>query len=160
MAAATACGAYFIRVNVLAGARVADQGILQGEAHDLLRYRRSLGSTVRILADVAVKHSAPLGSRDLGDEVEDTLLRAGADAIIVSGTATGKATNLDDVRLAKKAAGPAPVLAGSGVTEMNAIEVLSVADGLIVGTAFKEGGTATNRVEPARVRQFMRVVRR
>src|SRR5688572_18655907 len=76
LAVAHAAGAQFIRVNVLCGARVADQGILQGIAHDLLRERAVLGaSAVRIFADVDVKHSAPLAARPLADEVADTLHR-------------------------------------------------------------------------------------
>src|SRR5688572_15960015 len=74
LAVAHAAGADFIRVNVLCGARVADQGIIQGIAHDLLRDRAALGATgVRILADVDVKHSSPLGAaRGIADEVADT----------------------------------------------------------------------------------------
>jgi predicted TIM-barrel enzyme len=37
-----------------------------------------------------VKHSALLGDRFLGDEVEDTVERALADAVIVSGKSTRK----------------------------------------------------------------------
>ena len=62
LAVAHAAGAQFIRVNVLAGARVTDQGVLEGVAHELLRDRRLLrAEETRILADVNVKHSAPLG---------------------------------------------------------------------------------------------------
>src|SRR5438876_9179393 len=50
LAVATAIGARFIRVNVLAGAVVADQGIVQTDAHDLLRDRRLLGVDVAIFA--------------------------------------------------------------------------------------------------------------
>ena len=39
---ALAAGADFIRVNLLAGSRIADQGLLHGEAHELLRRRRHL----------------------------------------------------------------------------------------------------------------------
>ena len=39
LAIAVAVGAAFIRVNVLCSARVTDQGILEGIAHDLLRDR-------------------------------------------------------------------------------------------------------------------------
>src|SRR4029453_4879166 len=39
LAVAHACGAQFIRVNVLCGVRVADQGLLHGIAHELLRER-------------------------------------------------------------------------------------------------------------------------
>jgi membrane complex biogenesis BtpA family protein len=64
LAVAAAGGGEFIRVNVLTGARVTDQGIIQGIAHDLLRERRRLQADgIQIWADVNVKHSAPLASR-------------------------------------------------------------------------------------------------
>ena len=65
LAVAHAAGAQFVRVNVLCGARVTDQGLLEGIAHDLLRDRSTLGAreSVRIFADVDVKHSAPLAAR-------------------------------------------------------------------------------------------------
>jgi len=159
LAVASACGAAFIRVNVFTGARVADQGLLQGEAHEILRYRKLLAGDVRVFADVAVKHSAPLGERALQDEVEDTVQRGGADAIIVSGAATGKATSLHDIRTAKLAAGDAAVLVGSGVTAANVAETLRVADGVIAGTALKRDGITTNPVDPARVKEFLLAAR-
>ena len=76
-----------------------------------------LGSAAQIWADVAVKHSAALGDRSLGDEVEDTVVRRVADAVIVSGSSTGKPTALEDVRAVKRHAGPAAVYVGSGVDE-------------------------------------------
>ena len=86
LAVAHACGASFIRVNVLCGARVADQGLIQGIAHNLLRERAILGATnVKIFADVDVKHSAALAERPLQDEVDDLIERALADAIVDRG---------------------------------------------------------------------------
>src|SRR5689334_14158962 len=93
LAVAHASGASYIRVNVLCGARVTDQGVIQGIAHELLRDRAILGmgaESIRIFADVDVKHSAPLASRPIQDEVDDLLERALADAVIVSGAGTGK----------------------------------------------------------------------
>jgi uncharacterized protein len=76
LAVAQAAGAQFIRVNVLCGARVTDQGIVQGIAHELLRERATLGATsVKIFADVDVKHSAALAPRSIANEVEDTIHR-------------------------------------------------------------------------------------
>ena len=51
--------AEFIRVNVLTGIMATDQGLIEGKAYDLLRYRRELGAEVGILADVLVKHARP-----------------------------------------------------------------------------------------------------
>ena len=62
LAVAAAVGAEFIRVNVYTGVRVSGEGLIQGEAHQLQRYRRELGSDVKIFADVDVKHSTGLGA--------------------------------------------------------------------------------------------------
>jgi membrane complex biogenesis BtpA family protein len=159
VAIAAAVEAEFVRINVYTGARLADQGILQGKAHEIARYRRTLDAKVQIWADIAVKHSAPLGDRSLGDEVEDTVERGLADAVIVSGTATGKPTALEDVRTVKSHAGNAAVYVGSGVDESTVESLLEVADGAIVGTAFKRGTKVSAPVDAARVRTLVSIVR-
>jgi uncharacterized protein len=95
---AHALGAQFLRVNILTGARITDQGVIQGIAHDLLRLRSTLDAQhIRIFADVNVKHSAPLGTVALEDEVDDVMHRGGADAMIITGAGTGKITNLEGI---------------------------------------------------------------
>jgi membrane complex biogenesis BtpA family protein len=160
LAIAHAVGASFIRVNVLCGARVTDQGLIQGIAHDLLRERAMLGAVdVKILADVDVKHSAALAERALADEVDDLVERALADAIVVSGAGTGKATDPAKAQMVKKTAPQVPVFIGSGITAETVGDFMESADGFIAGTALKKGGIATNAVERSRVKAFMRAVR-
>ena len=152
LAIAHAVGADYIRVNVLCGARVADQGLLQGIAHDLLRLRAELkAENIKIFADVDVKHSAPLAERPIADEVDDTLHRGMADALIVSGAGTGKPTDPEKVKRVKAAAKGAPVLLGSGVTPQTLPSLLPHADGFIVGTYFKKDGV----VDPQRVKELI-----
>src|SRR6185437_6219966 len=94
MAVAVTTGAQFIRVNVYTGAMLTDQGIIEGNAHELLNYRRLLGAdhAVRIFADVMVKHAAPLTPySDIRLEAKDAVHRGMADAIIISGSSTGDA---------------------------------------------------------------------
>jgi membrane complex biogenesis BtpA family protein len=155
MAIAAAAGAAFVRVNVYTGARLADQGILQGEAYEITRFRKLLGGSPEIWADVAVKHSSSLSDRTLEDEVADTVERGLADAVIVSGTATGKPTAMEDLRRVKACAGGALVLVGSGADAANAGALLDVADGLIVGSALKRGGAVTAPVDVDRVRSLV-----
>jgi uncharacterized protein len=161
LAIAASCGLSFIRVNVLCGARVADQGLIQGIAHDLLRERRALGADeVRILADVDVKHSAPLAARPLEEEVADLVRRGGADAVVVTGVATGIGASREKLARVKAAAGDCPVLVGSGVSPGNLAELLAVADGAIVGSSLKAGGLAENRVDAGRAAALIAVRRR
>ena len=89
MAIATCTEVQFIRVNVLTGVMATDQGLIEGKAHELLRYRRELGSQVAILADVLVKHARPLGTPNLTTAVKDTIERGLADGVILSGWSTG-----------------------------------------------------------------------
>lgn len=160
LAVAHAAGAEFVRVNVLCGARVADQGLLQGIAHDLLRERAVLGATgVKILADVDVKHSAAVAARELADEVDDTVARGLADGVIVSGAGTGKTTALEKVQRVKAVAGGTPVFVGSGVSADTVRDYAPYADGFIVGTAFKRDRDPANPVEVDRVRALMSAIR-
>lgn len=162
LAVAVASGASFIRVNVLCGARVTDQGLLQGIAHDLLRERANMqAESIRILADVDVKHSAPLAARPLEVEISDVIQRGHADAIIVSGAATGSATDTQTLVAAARAAGQTPVFVGSGVSIESIPELIAHgANGLIVGTSLKLDGRISNPVDPARVRTLVDAVRR
>jgi membrane complex biogenesis BtpA family protein len=159
IAVAVAVAAQFIRVNIHVGARVTDQGLIEGTAHETLRYRKVLGSDLKIFADVDVKHSAPVAPRPLKEEVEELVFRGCADAVIVTGTGTGKQTNLEDLKAAKSVAGPAPVYAGSGVDALSVGEILKIADGVIAGTALKRDGITTNPVDAERVRAFMKFAR-
>ncbi|WP_373652714.1 MULTISPECIES: BtpA/SgcQ family protein [unclassified Schlesneria] len=161
LAVAIACGAEFIRVNVLCGARVADQGILHGIAHDLLRERANLkAQSIQIWADVDVKHSAALAARPLKDEVSDLIDRGKADALIVSGSATGQPIDPDTLRAIKSASASTPVLMGSGVNAETVSELVPYADGAIVGSSLKQDGKVRNPVETSRVIEFMEAINR
>lgn len=156
LAIASVCKAHFIRVNVHTGAALTDQGMIQGAAHDTLRYRSMLQSEVRIFADVAVKHAAPLVSSPLADIAQDTYYRGQADALIVTGAATGRAAKLTDIEDIKQAVPEARVFVGSGATTDNLPEILSYADGVIVGTALKRDGVTNNAVDAERVHAFVK----
>lgn len=156
LAIAAAVEASFIRVNVLQGAMLTDQGLIEGCAAELMRDRAMLGAgQVKVLADVRVKHARPLVEQPLAEEVEDLLRRAHADGLIVTGSGTGRETDPVQVQAVKQAAGDAAVWVGSGVTEENIVRLAPYADGFIVGTYLKKGGQVFNAVDPQRVRKLM-----
>jgi len=159
MAIASVTGAAFIRVNVHTGAMVTDQGIVEGRACETVRYRRKLGADIRLLADVLVKHATPLGALSIEQAARDAAYRGLADAVIVTGARTGEPTEMEDVIRAREAVPEYPVLVGSGVHEGNIAKLLSVADGVIVGTSLKEGGVASNPVDETRVADLVALVR-
>jgi uncharacterized protein len=159
MAIASCTNAQFIRVNVLTGAMATDQGLIEGNAYELLRYRRELGADVAILADVLVKHARPLGTPNLTTAVQDTIERGLADAVILSGWATGSPPSVEDVELAAAAAGDTPVLIGSGASWDNIAQLMQAANGAIVASSLKRNGKITESIDPIRVAQFVETAR-
>lgn len=160
LAIASCVQAQFIRVNVLTGVMATDQGLIEGQAHELLRYRRELGSDVKILADVLVKHARPLGSPNLTTAVQETIERGLADGVILSGWATGSPPSLEDLELASAAANGTPVFIGSGATWENIPQLIQAADGVIVSSSLKRRGQIEQPIDPIRVSQFVEAMRR
>jgi len=157
---AAAVGASFVRVNVHTGARITDQGIVEGAAHGTLRLRDRLGADVAVFADIDVKHSAPLSAEaGVGSALRDTVERGLADAVIVSGTDTGEAVDRNAVTAALEARAAndlgVPILVGSGVDEDSVATLLDRTDGAIVGTALKRDGETSAPVEETRVRKLV-----
>lgn len=159
LAIAACTGAQFVRVNVLTGVMATDQGVIEGDAHALLRYRRELGADTAIFADVLVKHARPLNSPHLTAAVREAIERGLADAAILSGWATGEPPSYDDLEVAKAAAGKAPILIGSGATWDNIGQLLRAADGAIVSSSLKRHGQIGEAIDPARVAQFVDAAR-
>jgi membrane complex biogenesis BtpA family protein len=151
LALCAACGGSFIRVNVHSGAMLTDQGIIEGDAYHTLRYRERIVPGAQIFADVHVKHAAPLANVSIEHTAIDTLERGLADALIVSGTGTGHATDLADVQRVRQACPRARILLGSGVTTENIGQFLPHIEGVIVGTSLKRGGKLTNPIDSRRV---------
>ncbi|MBI1847321.1 MAG: BtpA/SgcQ family protein [Candidatus Rokubacteria bacterium] len=159
LAVACAVGARFVRVNVHFGAVVADQGIVQTDAHATLRDRRLLDADVRLFADVQGKHAAPLAPVDIEQEARDLVHRGLADALVVTGRATGEAAALADLKRVRSAVGATPVLVGSGVTAESVAELLAIAEGVIVGTAVKRDGDVRKPVDGHRARALVSAAR-
>ena len=162
LALAVATGAAFVRINVLTGARVTDQGIIEGDAATIARQRRALGAdAVEIWADVDVKHSAPLGPpRPIAQEVEDTTKRALASAVLVTGEGTGKGVDVEKLAAVKKAAGKAPVLVASGATIATLPALAAHATGVIVGSALRPNGIPGGAIDVRLAEEFAQAFRR
>ena len=160
LAVAVAVGATFIRVNVHTGARVTDQGLVQGRAAETLRTRRALeAEAIGIWADVDVKHSAPLGERDAAREAEDLARRGLADAVLVTGEGTGRGVDLEKLARVRSAIPGVPLLVASGATEATLPALSRSSDGVIVGSALRATGVAGHPVDPGRAASFANAFR-
>jgi membrane complex biogenesis BtpA family protein len=159
LAVAATCGASFIRVNVLSGTMHTDQGTITGRAADLARMRAAVAPHVEVYADVFVKHATPPPGSTISLAAADTYRRGGADALILSGTATGAPADLEQFEQVRAAVPEAVILAGSGASIETVAGILDNADGAIVGTSIKVGGVTTAPVDPAKAAEFISAAR-
>jgi len=155
MAVAHAAGSDFIRAEGFAFAHVADEGIIESSAAELLRFRRMIGADrVQVWADVKKKHSSHAITADVGvGETAHAAEFLRADALIVTGAVTGDAPERGDLMEVKQHT-RLPVFLGSGVTAKN-LRSFAAADGFIVGSEFKQQGHWAGNVETKRVERFM-----
>jgi predicted TIM-barrel enzyme len=157
----------FIRCENFVFSHVADEGLLmKAEAGELLRYRRTIGADgawpmgragrIAVLCDIKKKHASHALTADVSiEQAAEAAEFFGADGVIVTGSATGKPTSVDEVRLVSKAT-RLPVLVGSGVSPKDAPRLLEHADALIVGSWIKQGGRWRNAVDQRRARELVR----
>jgi len=151
---AQAVEAQFIRINIHMHAMVTDQGLVEGKSYRTLRLRKLLQTDIKIFADINVKHASSIVKPDLLQWSEDLIYRGRADALIVSGSGTGKSIDEEELLLLSKKK-LAPIILGSGVNTDNLLELSRFSDAAIVGSYFKEEGVATNNVSSDRIRKFI-----
>lgn len=151
LAVAQAGGAAFVRVEGFVFAHVADEGLIESDAGDLLRYRKAIGAAgIRVFADIKKKHSSHALTADI--DLIETAHAAEffqADGVVVTGAATGRPADPAEVDAVNACTG-IPTLVGSGITPENITE-FSGADAFIVGSSVKLDGVWSNPLEAARL---------
>ncbi|MBI4751660.1 MAG: BtpA/SgcQ family protein [Acidobacteria bacterium] len=159
LAVAHAANFDFIRVEGFTFAHVADEGLIESSAAKLLRYRRMIGADqIQIWADIKKKHSSHAITADVGlGETAEAAEFMRADAVIVTGAATGKPPNPADFGEVKRHC-TLPVILGSGVSPENLELFFQLADGFIVGSSLKVAGKWSNPIDPKQTSIFIEKV--
>ncbi|MEK6950700.1 MAG: BtpA/SgcQ family protein [Nanoarchaeota archaeon] len=156
--------AHFVQVDTLADKVRTDyqnKFVLDINARAFLRSRRQAGfEYVPLLVNIQTKHYSIIPWNKKLETSAQQAIGAGADILIVTGKSTGRKTPKEKLRRVKRVSGATPVFIGSGLDEYHAEELLSYADGAIVGTSLKYGGVTENPVEEERVKRLMEIVYR
>jgi len=157
LALAKVAGASFIRTDYFVDRMSRDEygGQMYINPDELISYRKKIGAEdVLLLTDIQVKF-AKLLEKDKPIELSaKQAVKAGSDAVIVTGDFTGLKPSLVDLKKVKLAVGNFPVLVGSGFAVDNALDLLTYADGAIVGTTLNEN----KRVQVNKVKALIRKV--
>jgi len=160
LAVALAAGFDFIRAEGFVFGHLADEGWMNSDAGELLRYRKQIGAEhIKIFTDIKKKHSSHAVSADVS--IADTAKAAEfflSDGVIVTGNATADKPSVEEVKAVKHAV-KIPVIIGSGIDAGNIHEYWDFADAFIVGSSLKTDGHWENGVELARVLQLVQTVK-
>jgi len=156
LAVALAAGFNFIRAEGFVFGHLADEGWMNSDAGELLRYRKQIGAEhIKIFTDIKKKHASHAVSTDV--TIAETAKAAAfflSDGVIITGTATGEKALVEEVKAVKLSV-KIPVIVGSGIDERNIHEYWDMADAFIVGSSMKKHGKWEYPVDPERVRNLI-----
>ena len=160
VALGAATGASFVR-EIFTGTYASDMGPWTPDAGKAMRYRDRLGrSDMAMLYNVSAEFAHSLDARSLPDRARSAVFSSIPDAVLVSGQITGEAAALSDLEAVKAVLPDTPVMANTGVKHETIADVLSIADGCIVGSSLKVDGDTWNPVDPDRANAFMALARK
>jgi len=160
VALAAATGAQFVR-EIFTGTYASDMGPWTPDAGKAMRYRDRLGAKdVAMLYNVSAEFADSLDRRPLPDRARSAVFSSIPDAVLVSGQITGEAAAMTDLEAVKAVLPDTPVLANTGVKHATVGDVLTIADGCIVGSSLKVDGDTWNPVDPERAKEFMALARK
>ena len=161
IAAAHSAGLDFIRAEGFVFGHLADEGIIESNAAEVLRYRKQIGAdNILIFTDIKKKHSSHAISNDTS--ITDHAQAAEfflSDGLIVTGKSTGLEANLEELIAVKKTS-KLPVLIGSGVNPENIGRYYPHADGFIIGSYFKKEGNWKNTTDNQRLISLLNTIKK
>ncbi len=159
IARGAATGAAFVR-EIFTGTYASDMGPWTPDAGKAMRYRDRLGrQDMAMLYNVSAEFAHSLDQRPLADRARSAVFSSIPDAVLVSGQITGEAAELADLEAVKAVLPDTAVMANTGVKHETVGQILSIADGCIVGSSLKVDGHTWNAIDPDRAQDFMRRAR-
>ena len=155
---AVATGAKFVR-EIFSGVYASDFGLWDTDAGRTVRRRNELGGDdIALMYNILPEASAYLGSRSIEEIARSTVFNCQPDILCVSGATAGSKTDTSILARVKESVRDVPVFANTGVRVETVKEQLGIADGAVVGTAFKRNGDFFDLVDGEKVKEFMDAV--
>jgi hypothetical protein len=157
---AVATGAKFGR-EIMTGVYDSDMGLWAPDCAGAVRLRHNLGrDDIKLMYNINAEFASPVGTRTIAQRAKSAVFASLADVVLVSGVMTGEAVQTSDLKAVKDVLPETPVFANTGVNIDNVQSILAIADGVVIGTHFKQGGDTWKAVDGARVKRFMDKVRK
>jgi len=151
---ASSAGARFIQMDHVTGDFLCCQSV---DSKEFLRIK-DFYSDIAVFGGIHPKYYV---LKDPLTPIKESALAAEplTEAVVVTGKYTGGEASLRDIQLVKEAVGGHKVLVGSGLNVINVKAQLALADGAIVGTAFKKQGVLPGEpIDENMLKRFMAFV--
>jgi len=151
---AAATGASFVRESLF-GAYAGDYGITVYEMGEIERHRADVGCrNTYTLATLVPEGARQIAERDIEDIARSVTFAVAPSALLVYGNNAGATVDTSLIERAAKAV-DTPIFASNGVKANTVADILSIADGCVVGTWLKYDGKFYNKVDVSRVKELM-----
>lgn len=155
---AAAVGASFVR-ETFTGVYAGEYGLHSNDLGRIERHRNNVGcKDIRILTTLVPEGEKMIIERPIEDIAKAITHLAAPDALLVYGLTAGRGIDSSIIPKVKEAVNT-PVFASNGVRIDTVEEILSIADGCVVGTWFKYDGNFFNETDETRVSALMKKVR-
>lgn len=153
LAVAEAVKADFVRVEHLyTGVSVDLTGLMFGQCSDILMFKKRIGSSIPVYADVQEVNANYLCPDPKPKAAKTTIKSAFADGLFMSGSNAEESLEL--IKETRKSLPDTPIFLGGGATGDNVCELLKYYDGVSVATWIKNGDMR-NPIDPQRAKQFL-----
>ena len=159
IAVAASTDAHFVR-EIFTGTYTSDMGYWNPDAGKAMRYRNSLNrEDLLMFYNISAEFAYSLDKRSVAERSKSVVFSSIPDAILVSGQITGESVAISELKKVKNLIPDTPVLANTGVKIENVEDILSITDGIIIGSSLKIDGNTWNTVDPKRASDFMNKVK-
>ncbi len=156
---AAATDALFIR-EIMSGVYASDFGLWDTNTGEVARHKARLGlKDLKLLFNIVPEAAKYLADRPVEEIAKSTVFNNHPDVICVSGMTAGVGADMGVLTRVKNVIPETPVFANTGCKPSTIEDILKIADGAVVGTAFKKDGVFENAVDERRVKEFMDIVR-
>jgi predicted TIM-barrel enzyme len=145
-------GAKFIQLDSVAGHLEPEED--EKFSANISLWRKKTNAVV--LGGVRFKYQPYRSGRSLHEDLNIGMRRC--DAIVVTGSGTGVETELSKIIEFRSIIGDFPLIVGAGITPENCEERLSIADGAIIGSYFKDTYKDKGEVDASHVKRMMDVI--
>lgn len=151
---AYAIDADFIRLEAFVDNRAGSFGMIEACSTPLAKLMKDYPAKTLLFTDVHTAETYGCPEVPI-NELAQNAINHDSSAIIVTENDQCKKITVEDVKSMREKIGDFPIIVGAGVKAETVLDYLEYADGVIVGRGFKTG----ERVDPAKVKEFMQIVR-